>query len=318
MEKKQKSKDVKLRAFRIENSDMSKPNSGLLNMLLNKLSGSIVQDRRMLLNEDDPHKEEDLISYYDDKLTHLFFGTLLRISSADGIPNITEDLLHQKEITINDLDNINIKSTILYKSHYYFALNNDFLVTNLSFPKKINNLQTYINHLLRDVRGTTLYQFTPMISEPPSTKLSDLKSIKLQDSTIAIPNENKKKDDSQSFTKKFSNLKKELINKFLNDVEFADDLVNKNIVSADLFLKFAKPKEMTKADYEKFMGAVLKPIDDDSVTFITKKDQKIKARDFIKQKIVEIEATESGKISEPRLSEAMEEYLNELKNEENC
>lgn len=61
------------------------------------------------------------------------------------------------------------------------------------------------------------------------------------------------------------------------------------------------------------MGAIIKPIgDEEDITFETKKGQSIKSSNFVKQKAVEIDTTESKNINEPRLSLEMESFLKEL------
>lgn len=63
---------IKLRAFRIENSTLTEPNSGILSLLRQVLTdSSIAQDRRMKLNEED--SDEDLLSYFAwQQNTHIY------------------------------------------------------------------------------------------------------------------------------------------------------------------------------------------------------------------------------------------------------
>ena len=76
---------------------------------------------------------------------------------------------------------------------------------------------------------------------------------------------------------------------------------------------------MTTQEYQKILGAYLKPVSDlDNVTF-KRKDGKseVKGRDLLRTQIVDIETTQSGKLVEQQLLQEMSRFLLELKNEMN-
>lgn len=58
-------KNIKLRAFSLVNANIKHNESNLLALLCDKLKNSIMNDRRMLINPDDPLHEEDLIANFD-------------------------------------------------------------------------------------------------------------------------------------------------------------------------------------------------------------------------------------------------------------
>ena len=66
-------KNLKLRAFEIQNNELSQSNSGLLSILSQKLRGSVAQNRRMRLNVDDPKNEEDLVSVFTTDYYSIFY-----------------------------------------------------------------------------------------------------------------------------------------------------------------------------------------------------------------------------------------------------
>ena len=75
---------------------------------------------------------------------------------------------------------------------------------------------------------------------------------------------------------------------------------------------------MTKKDYEKTMGILLKPISEtDDVVFIGKDGRKIKGTDLLRIKPVKINKTETGNIEENDLQTEMKTFLKELQNEKN-
>lgn len=71
---------------------------------------------------------------------------------------------------------------------------------------------------------------------------------------------------------------------------------------------------MSKQDYEKMLGATLKPISDiENVKFKTKdKKRLVSGKDLLKTKTVEIEKTENGYLVEEQLKQAMAYYLQEI------
>ena len=79
-------------------------------------------------------------------------------------------------------------------------------------------------------------------------------------------------------------------------------------------VKFKKPRRMVQEDYEKILGATLKPVGDiENVKFKTKdKKNIVKGKDLLKTKTVEIEKTESGYLVEEQLIQAMAHYLQEI------
>ncbi|MFV0377996.1 MAG: hypothetical protein ACK5JD_11935 [Mangrovibacterium sp.] len=307
-----KPKNLKLRAFRIENNEITQSNSGILNNITNKLQGSIAETRRMQLNSEDIKREEDLISDFSISQQKFVSGVVLRITHAEDVPNIPDTFLKHEKISINELENIEAGTSIIYKEHYYFLLNNDFVITNLQSNINIKRLQVYINWLLEKERASMLYEFTPIVVSQNETKLSDIKKITVKDKTVNFMD---KQDDTGH--KKFA-LSLDLLTDLIKDVSSLDKIIDNNIVSAELLIKFTKPRKMSEADYQKIMGAYMKPISEtDDISFSTKKNGVITGSDILKTKSVDIELTETNKINEPQLYQEMEKFLNELINENN-
>lgn len=81
-----------LRAFRIENSDFLKSESGLHDLLMDNLTNSSsVEVRRMNINSAMNNREQDLISYYDVHANSkgALFCTMLRIGLGNNIQPIS-------------------------------------------------------------------------------------------------------------------------------------------------------------------------------------------------------------------------------------
>lgn len=307
-------KSVKLRAFEIQNNELSQSNSGLLSFLSQKLHGSVAQNRRMRINIDDPKKEEDLISDYNIKENVLVSGVVLRIMPSEDVPNIPDELFNNEKIEINKLDAIQTKTSNIYKEHYYFMLNNKYVVTNLQRNKPISRFQTYINYLLDKERGNKLFEFTPIIKPTPEIRLSEVKEIRISDApTMRVSNNTKSNND---YIQKIKNLGKEVLSNILRDSQDFNEMELEHIVSAELLIKFAKPRKKDEENAKRALGAFLKPISEtDNVTLKSQKGTTIKGSDLLWVKTVEIETTETNKISEHQLLQEMEKALKELENE---
>jgi hypothetical protein len=309
-----KTKPIKLRSFRIENNEITQSISGLLATLMDKLEGSKAEIRRMQLNSEDLKKEEDLISDFNFNNQNFLSGVILRICHAEETPNIPDDFLQKEKIPIDKLEKIELSSSIIYKEHYYFLLNNEFLITNLQSNIPIKRLQVYLNWLLEKERGKVLYEFTPLISKNIETKLSDISKIVVKDNTVNFTESETKKETGH---KKFF-IPLNVLRELINDTKSLNQIIENNIVSAELLIKFSKPRKMTSQDYKKIMGAYLKPISDlDDVSFSTRRNGIIKGGEVLRIKTVDIELTETKMINEQQLYQEMESYLNELVNENN-
>jgi hypothetical protein len=307
---KNKMKEQWLRAFRIENNEITQSNSGILNNLATELNGSKVENRRMRLNKEDVKCEEDLIADFNGNEQNLISGVVLRVTHAEDVPNIPDEFLQHEKISINELDAVVTGNSLIGKEHYYFLLDNSFVITNLQRNITITRFQAYINWLLEKKRGTTLYEFTPIIKLQEEILLSDIDKIIMKDPSVG-----KNEEKSDTGHKKFKLNLNDIPNIF-SDVVSLDEMIENNIISAELLISFKKPRKMSMDYYQRMLGAYMKPISDtDNISFNTKKHGKIKGSDINRVKFVEIELTETGKMNEPQLYQEMEKFLNELKGE---
>lgn len=295
------SKEIYLRAFKIENRDITRRTLNVKELLEAKLASTTVAQRRMLLNTND--NEEDLICDYHHS-NNFVFAAILRIKPRGDVPNIPDALFNDNKFLISELDELEIDSSLVYKDHFYFLMNNEYIITDLSRNITISRLQTYINHILEEEREETIYEFTPMVKEAPRYSLKDLKNIKIKDPDIVIEQEEESETRSISLRS---------ITNLLSNVRDLDSHRLDQIVSAELTLKFSKPRQMSKEDYQRILGAQLKPIGDvDNVVFYPKVGSPVKASEILVTKKVAIELTQSGKLSEQHLRQEMEVFLREL------
>lgn len=314
-------KNIRLRAFSLVNTNLKHNETNLLPLLCSKLDNSVMNDRRMLINPDDPQHEEDLIANFDLRMKGneciMIAGTMLRIASVDEIPNITDDILNKEKIDIGTLESIKSESKIIYKSHYYFAVDNEYLVVSLPANRPINTYQTYINEYLKDVREDMLYEFTPVLTKSEKVKFNDVKSIKIGNKDYTIGGgSNKEADNSPFWIKKIKNVAKSILKDLLEENKDLKQILEEEIVSAELVLKISNRKNKAK-ETAKALSAFLKPISDTDGIELTTKEGKISATNVLRTKLVSIEQTESKQISEAQLFQEMEKFLSELNHEAN-
>lgn len=314
MKEKNNKRRITLRAFIIENKNLKNSTSDLQRIFKEKIDGSLVENRRMRLNSDDPKQEEDILALYDVKSKNHTHGIMMRIIPANGTQNIPDDFFKQEMIEVNELDSIKSDSANICKDHYYFMFNDSYLVTNLPYPKTIQRFQTYINWLLEKERDKKYFEFTPVVKSSPDIKLSDLKEVKVTDFMHINENKSLNNQKSKAVVETLKNISNEILKFIITDTAQLNQIDLEQIVSAQLLIKFAKPKKADEEKYKKTLGALLKPISDtEGIVFTPKKGPKISGKDLLYGKVVEIDLTESNKISEQQLYQEMEIILNELK-----
>lgn len=306
-------KSVTLRAFTLENNDLKKDNCGLLDLLTAKLSESKAQDRRMLLSQDDPQKEEELISDFNIKKGVYLSGTVLRLMPSKDAVSIPDELFDGKKIAYSELNAIDVRDSVICKDVYYFMVSDKVLVMCWYGNKTIKSFQTYINWLLGNEEKVVLFEFTPKIVSVSEIQVSGLRSIRVQDSHIELPADS----NEQGFSKSLKDISKNIIRDLLKEVKDLDETMLEEIISTELLIKFKrKPKEMTQEDYDKAIGAYMKPVSDtESITFIPKAGRPISGNEILKTKRVTVKMSDSGKLSENELYQKMEIFIREIKNE---
>lgn len=324
---------VVLRAFKINNPNATTDTSQVREKLEAFLeSDHSAEQRCLILNPDDTNKEQDLISDYSSKgKQQSLFCTLLRMKLGKGVQHITDELLNEHKFSINDLKKRTITTAGIYQRHYYFSILDDYLVTAcMPLNQTIKQLQTYLAWLLND---ETL-EITPMISPPRECKLSDLVSATFADPEFNdIPHPQPEQNahnqpspnnipvqpiENTEIKRSWLNTAviKELLPKLVKEHSGFKEVENlAKIISAELVVKFKKPRKMVQEDYEKILGATLKPVGDiENVKFKTKdKKSIVKGKDLLRTKTVEIEKTESGYLVEEQLIQAMAHYLQEIR-----
>lgn len=301
-----KNKSIELRAFSIKAQNLTSNSAEYLKDLLDKLQKTKVKDRQMLINQDDPSGEQDLISNYsiqDEQDDKNLCATFMRMSPNAVDEHIDKKYFEENTFKIEDISVNETKAVAQHKGHFYLCMNDKYLVTAL-LPKNttIMRVQTYINWLL----GISTLELTPIVEAPEGKKLSDLKLIKFSDPFCDEP-------DMFNETMCLPDKLTDFMSKLFLDADSLKNIDLKQIVSAELTLKLLKPKKMTNEDYQQKYGALIKPVSDlDNVIFKDNLGNKITGEKIQKIKSILIEQTDNGYISEQQLNTAMATFLREL------
>lgn len=316
---------ITIRAFKFENDDAKKIKSDVFKNITTVLNEEFsVSTRKMYLNQDDPKKENDSLSYYEffNNKTHLV-ATLLRSSEESTQPTIDKSLFEKPKFNILDLKKSSVDSGIIYKDHFYIALSENYLVTNLKLPVSQKRIQTYINYLT----NTSCCNLTPVLEKRKSIGFEKIKTITLNDCPLNITNQslNNKDVENKEFKKSLF-LKPTEIIQFIKeriiynkDVKMLSDEDIAEMVSVQLILGFHKPKDLSKEEHmERMAELTLKYVDDPSDVIVKgEKNKNLNGKELLKTKTVEIEKTDQGDIIEQDLYQEMVTFLIELENEKN-
>ncbi len=310
-------KNITLRAFKIENDNLTTPHSGILSLLETALANKVMTvDRLMLLNTEEP--DRDLLANFTWATNNTYmFGMMLRIIPADR-GGVIDDVLfsEKKTITITDINTGNSNQS-QYKSHYYFAIDNNHVITSLPGNQNIYRLQTYINWLLRNVRGNKMFHLTELTKLPEGFSLRQIKSIQFtRDNRLSVtPTDS---SESTSISTKIMNITNDLLRHIMDDTNNLDDIRSNQLVEASLLLKIKKnkPKRMEQEEFQRVMGSVVTNIANDENFLIETRDGNKYTGNTIKvKKQVIIEQTKANRIVEEQLKQEMESFLREIEDQ---
>ena len=312
-------KILTLRAFRIENPDLTNPHSGILGLLQQVLTPeSTAASRRMPLNAEDP--DRDLLANFTWATNNTYmFGMMLRIIPADNGGVLDESLFERPTITMADVNAGNAEQS-QYKDHFYFAINNNYLVTSLPGNLNIDRLQTYINWLLESVRGERLFQLTEMTKLPDGVPLNQIKDIQFVGGVNTVAATPAETEQTTISTSLLDNVTNELLETLMgSDAVSLHKIRSNQLVEARLLLKLkGKPKDMAQDEFQRVMGAIATNITNDSGIVVRTKDGNKYTGAAIKiKKTVSVECIAANRIVEEQLKQSMELFLSEIRDLQN-
>lgn len=295
-------KTLTLRFFDASYLSLTSENS-LVEKLSSKLSSS-ASSRMMLLNKSDPDKS-DLISDFLYTLSgkRIIAGTYLRIANSSDVPIITQDMLAQNQFKVSTINKDASAQEKTCLDYFYFCMSDDKLIVTLDSRKTINRMETYVNWLLNTTSTGNRVSFTPIVD---STIISaaDLKKITINNgSSIFVDSGDNHQEDKENSS--VIRLAKDALRKLFDETDTLDELIEENICSAQLVIKFTKPRNMCVEEYRrKTIGAALKPIEEPESVKIQTNGKKIKGSEILKTEEIAVDVLE-GLVSEQEVYQKM-------------
>lgn len=303
-------KQVKIYAYTIENSDISRTESNFSSLFVKKLKNSAKIKQRCYEINSETH-ESDVLTMYHAKSDNIVFGALMRVVPSKEVPSLPSDFLDMDTIDYSELEGVDEKGVKMSCRYYdYFALDSTHLVTTMS-SSKISQFKAFANYFLESERGDKIYRFTSMVEVPQGTTLQDISSIVFG----GVHTTDVGGDVTESIGTKVMNMATEKLKDILDDSEISF-LIDKNVLTANLVIKFnsRSKKVMNDDSVKKALGAVVTSLAaDDDVMFTTKDKRKITAGETKRCKVFDIDTAENDLLNEQDLRAEMYNYLKELK-----
>lgn len=294
-------KAITFRYFDVDYNGLTS-SSSLVGRLIGKLSSSAAE-RLMPINKVESDKA-DLISDFDNvKNGRMIAGTCLRIVNSKDVPIITEDLLKRNQFKVSTINpNANEKEKTCL-DYFYFCLSDEKLIVTLDSRNGIGRFETYVNWLLKTNESQETIVFTPTVDEEVISA-GDIKKITIGNSFNFEVGD--KVATADSFHEKLYSLSGDILNSLFSATDSLHDLLNANICSANLVIKFSKPRSMDKDEYKrKTAGTILKHLDNLEGVSFQAKGKKIKGSTIQKTEIVDVDCDDNGVVSEQAVYQQM-------------
>lgn len=301
-------KKITLRAFEIQSNSPTKE-ADLFKLINEALPNDSIAETRLMDLGNEQDSDKDFLADFYKKKTYMF-GIMMRIAPTKDVPEINSELFKKTKITLSDLTSSDKQSSIC-KDSYFFALNNDYLVVTLNKSITIKRFETYINWLLEQQRDEHYFLFPPIVDLDRKT-LNNIKRIVYSDpESKTVQSSHREMSDFSIFE-----ITKDFFKCICGTQENLRELIDKEIIKAELVVKFKRPKSMSQEEYAKALSATLKPISDlDNIQITTKDGGSIKGQNLLKIKTVNIDLQSDNKqINQPQLEQEMAKFLTELKN----
>lgn len=302
-------KQKTLRGFRINgnSSEINANTSNLLSLLEGRVRDSVIEDRRVKENEDDPETEAIIMNYYKFSRTTCF-GSIIKVKEGKDTGLMPKSFLKEPSVSFEELSKLDDENLIIVYQ-YYFMLNNNALVTDFYSPSETYPFEIYLNALLSDVREC-VYEIIPYVEVNPKIDPAKIKSFTLTDNFL-----NQQLDATTSVSTQNLTLKDKILHQVFGDVGKIGDYDITDVFNARLVFDVLKPQKMSYDDCSKLLGRAINRMrqPDDFETELKGGAGKIKGGKLLKTSKVKVSLTESGLVNEANYSIIMEKFLNELK-----
>ena len=294
-------KSITFRYFDVDYKSLT-ASSSLVGRLIAKLS-SAASDRMMPLNKVESDKS-DLISDFENvgKGT-MIAGTCLRIVNSKDVPIITEEMLKQNQFKVSTINPHAKDKEKTCLDYFYFCLSDEKLIVTLDARSGISRFETYVNWLLNTKDTGDSINFTPTVDEE-QVSVNDIKKITIDNAFNLDVSE--KISEKQDIKSKLYSLSGDILNTLFSGTDSFKEMMDANICSANLVIKFSKPKSMDEDEYRrKTTGTILKHLDNPDGIRFQANGKKIKGSQILKTELVEVDCDENGIVSEQAVYQQM-------------
>ena len=249
----------------------------------------------MAINKQESDKYDLISDFLRVKNGEMVAGTSIRIVNSKDVPIITDDMLKQTQFTVSSINEQAKEDEKTCLDYFYFCLSDKRLIVTLDSRSGISRFETYLNWLLNTVDSGETIKFSPMVDEE-SISIADIKKITIGDSYDLMIDSSSQEETVKS---KMVNLTGEVFKKLFSDTVSLSDLMDAKICSANLIIRFSKPRGMDEEEYKrKTAGTILKQLENtDSVRFQTK-GKKITGSQVLKIEQIEVDCDDKGAVSE--------------------
>lgn len=287
-------KTITLRFFDVEYTSGLTSTDTLVSRVLSRLSSQASQ-RLMDVNKQESNKQDLISDFLNVKSGKMVAGTSIRITKSKDVPIITEAMLKQNQFKVSSINKNAKDDEKTCLDYFYFCLSDNKLIVTLDARSGISRFETYLNWLLSTTETGENINITPTVDED-NISVSDLKKITIGNSYNISSGDTG--DNGEGIKSKMINLAGDVIKSLFSDTESFADLMDAKICSANLVIKFSKPRGMKEEEYKKkTAGAILKPLEDpDSVRFQTN-GKKLLGSQILKVEQIEVEDVD-GAINE--------------------
>ena len=288
-------KTITIRYFDVEYKPGLTCTESLVFRVLSKLS-STASKRLMPVNKQESDRYDLVSNFLNVKNGEMVAGTSLRIVNSKDVPIITEEMLGQTQFTVSSINEQAKEDEKTCLDYFYFCLSDKQLIVTLDSRSGISRFETYLNWLLNTVESGEHIKFTPMVDEE-TLSVADIKRITIGDSyDLKMGSDS---TEGETVKSKMVNLSNEVFRKLFSDTVSLKDLMDAKICSANLVIRFSKPRGMDEDEYKrKTSGAILKQLEDtNSVRFQTK-GKKIAGSQILKIEQIEVDSDDKGAVSE--------------------
>ena len=170
----------------------------------------------------------------------------------------------------------------------------------------ISRFQTYINWILGTSESDESIVFTPMV-DSTAISAADIKKITIGESFTVSETGAESKVELQS---KIVDIKDVVLGALFSETESLKDLMDANICSANLVIKFSKPRGMDRDEYRmKTAAALLKPLANPEQVSFQSNGKNIKGSQVLKTETFEIECDDNGAVLEQAIYQELRRQI---------